>query len=139
MPTDWKTVRAMMNAAIDACESTEHAGYTEHHRAITVNDAGATVFDAMTSAWALPESMRYRIIRERHDAGMDSPYVPETARILVAMAQAAAELIGAKSCPTLEQPLNEMIDWYKQVMPAMQRAIQGKGPDKLDGGWHRAT
>lgn len=127
MQTDWETVRAMMNAAIDACESTERAGYTEHHRTITVNDAGATVFDVMTSAWTLPESMRYRIIRARHDAGLDSPYVPETARILVAMAQAAAELVGAKSCSTLEQPLGEMIDWYKRMMPLMQSAIQGNG------------
>lgn len=130
MQTDWETVRAMMNAAIDACESTERAGYSEHHRAITANDAGATVFDVMTSAWTLPEAMRYRIIRERRDAGMDSPHIPETARILVAMAQAAAELVGAKSCSSLDEPLKEMVDWYRQAMPAMQRAIQRNDPHK---------
>ena len=49
----------------------------------------------LISAWTLAGSIRYQIIRERHEAGKDLPYVPEAARILVAMAQACAEVVGA--------------------------------------------
>ena len=126
MKTDWNLVRSMMDTAIDACEAIEVMGYTEAHRDMTVDIHGghATVFDFMVSAWTLPESMRYRIIRERHDAGADLPYVPEFARILVAMAQASAELVGAKETAPADAALREMIAWYRDhAVPKLRGAI----------------
>jgi hypothetical protein len=37
----------------------------------------------MVSAWILPENLRYQIIRDRHESGVDLPYVPEAAPFVV--------------------------------------------------------
>ena len=97
MKSDWNLIREMIGAAIDACERVEAAGYTEADRDATIDVGGqqVSVQDFLVSAWTLPENLRYQIIRERHDKAADLPYVPEAARILVATAQASAELIGA--------------------------------------------
>jgi hypothetical protein len=97
MPTDWNLIRDMMSAVIDSCEKIEAAGYTEKDRDLTVDVSGKTVSiqEFMTSAWTLPENLRYQIIRERHEKDLDLPYVPEAARIIVRMAEACSELIGA--------------------------------------------
>lgn len=124
--TDWTLIRAMMETAIGACEKIEAMGYTERDRETLLDVAGhpVSVHDFMTSAWTLPESMRYQIIRDRHDAGTDLPYVPEYARILLAMAQASAELIGGKDSPTSEAAVQQMLDWYRlHALPHLRRAI----------------
>lgn len=97
MKTDWQQIREMMSTVIDSCELIETAGFNEEHRSATVEIKGVdySVQDFLISAWTLPENIRYQIIRERHEAGNDLPYVPEAARILVSMAQACAELVGA--------------------------------------------
>ncbi|MDA7415215.1 hypothetical protein PGB34_02455 [Xenophilus arseniciresistens] len=123
MKTDWNLVRSMMNAAIDACEALEMAGYDEPHRPLKLSNGQATVYDLVVSAWTLPESMRYQIIRARHDAGTGAPYVQESARILVNMAQAAAELAGAPTPQPVAQPLQHMIEWYDKAMPELRAAI----------------
>lgn len=127
MKTDWDLVRSMMATAIDACEAIETMGYEEAHRDIAI-DAGlgrVTVFDYMVSAWTFPETLRYQIIRERHDAGTDLPYIPEFARIIVAMAQASAELIGAKESAPAQAALHQMMGWYREhALPDLQQAIQ---------------
>ncbi|WP_244561531.1 hypothetical protein [Ensifer aridi] len=101
MNTDWNLIRSMMDAAIDACERIEAAGYSESDRdaMVKIGDQQVSVHEFLISAWTLPENIRYQIIRERHDKVADLPYVPEAARILVAMAQASAELIGASAGP----------------------------------------
>lgn len=127
MKTDWDVIRSMMATAIDACEAIEAMGYEEAHRdiAIDVGSHRVTVFEYMISAWTLPESLRYQIIRERHDAGADLPYVPEFARIIVAMAQASAELIGAKDSAPAQAALQQMMAWYRDhALPGLQQAIQ---------------
>ena len=101
MKTDWNLIRDMIGAAIDACERIEAAGYSESDRDATVDIGGqrVSVHDFLVSAWTLPENLRYQIIRERHVQVANLAYVPETARILVATAQASIELIGAAKHP----------------------------------------
>ncbi|WP_225245554.1 hypothetical protein [Agrobacterium tomkonis] len=103
-----------MNAAIDACERIEASGYVEADRDAVIDIAGqeVSVHDLLVSAWTYPEKLRYQIIRERHDAGVDLPYVPETARILLAMSQAAAELVNAGDVTPAEEKLLKMIAWF---------------------------
>lgn len=117
MNTDWARVRDLMAAAIDTCERIEQAGFREEDRGLTTDIGGTAVSlnDMMVSAWTLPENLRYRIIRARHEEGSDLSYIPETARILTAMAAAAAELIGAghqkpESC---RDELDRALDWYR--------------------------
>jgi hypothetical protein len=125
--TDWDLVRTMMEAAIGACEEIEAMGYREAHRDLGVQVGGqpVSVYEFMVSAWTLPETMRYRIIRARHDAGADLPCVPEFARILVAMAQAGAELVGAKDAAPAEAEVRQMIAWYREhALPRIRDAIE---------------
>jgi len=126
MNTDWDLVRSMMNAAVDACERIEKSGYGEHDRDATVEIDGrqVSVHDFLVSAWTLPENLRYQIIRTRHDAGDDMAYVPETARILVAMAQAAAELIGAGDDTQVSAEIRKIVGWYgDHAAPGIEKAI----------------
>lgn len=126
MKTDWNLIRTMMGAAIDACERIEATGCTEHDRDATIDVEGqkVSVHDFLVSTWTLPENIRYRIIRERHDKATDLPYVPETARILVAMAQAGAELIGAGEPAPAEGDIRKMIQWFADHAAAgIERAI----------------
>ena len=88
--TDWALVRRMMQAAIDFCEQVETAGYRETDR-----DATAA------------------IIRQRHEADDDIGYVPETARVLTAMAAACAELCGAKTRTGDAAGTAEMLRWFE--------------------------
>jgi hypothetical protein len=126
--TDWNPIRSMMAAVIDACEQIEAMGCAEEHRHLPVGTRGANVSDTTTSTWTYPENMRYRIVRERHAHGADLPYVPEAARALVTMAQAAAELVGAKEAAPSEAALREMIFWYRdQAVPELRAAIAPTG------------
>jgi HD-like signal output (HDOD) protein len=126
MKTDWKLVRELLNAAIDSCERLEQAGYAEEHRnrSVQIDGRQVSVQEFLISAWTLPENVRYEVIRARHDRNLDLPYVPETARILTAVAAACAELIGAGDMPPTELHMRGMIDWYRNHFdPHMQRAI----------------
>ena len=126
MKTDWSLIREAINAAIDSCERLEQAGYTEAHRARTVdvNGHAVSVQEFLISAWTLPENARYALIRARHDSHRDLPYVPESARILNAVAAACSELVGAGELPAAEVTMRAMIDWYRQHFdPHMQQAI----------------
>ncbi|WP_455874794.1 hypothetical protein [Rhizobium yanglingense] len=93
--TDWELIRDMMAAAIDACES----------------DRDAAV--SVRGAWTYPENIRYAIIRERHEKADDRAYVPEASRTLVAMAHAAAEIIGSgqPKAPAADD-IRKMITWF---------------------------
>lgn len=134
MKTDWNLIREMMNTAIDSCEQIEAAGFDESHRSatVTINGAECTVMDFLISAWTLPENLRYKIIRDRHDAGSDAPYVPEAARILQAMAQACSELVGAVSQPSTQQAIAGMNRWFTShavphVVAAITQAKRSEG------------
>ena len=132
MSTDWQLVRAVMDSAIAACERFEALGTPPEDREKigTANGQSASVFDALTSAWTYPETLRYRIIRERHAAGLDQPYVPEAARILVNAAQACAELVGAGTLPKVEDECRAMIRWYgEHATPLVESALEGRGRD----------
>jgi len=127
MKTDWNLVREMIGAAIDVCERIEATGYTETDRDAVVNVEGqeVSVHDFLVSAWTLPETVRYSIIRQRHDDGNDLFYVPETARIIVATAKAAAELIGSggPEAPA-SGDTHKMIDWFRnRAAPGIEKAI----------------
>lgn len=113
--TDWALVRRMMQAAIDFCEQVETEGYreTDRHATAVVNGQAVSVQDVLTSAWTYPETMRYAIIRQRHEADDDLAYVPETARILTAMAAACAELCGAKAGIGEAAGTAEMLRWFE--------------------------
>ncbi|WP_199541135.1 hypothetical protein [Paraburkholderia kururiensis] len=120
METNWNLIREVINTAIDSCEKLEQVGYAEQHRGITIDVGGqrASVQDFLVSAWTLAENARYEVIRERHDHGLDLPYVPETSRILVAVAAACAELVGAGKSPPAETFMRGMIDWYRNHFDA---------------------
>lgn len=76
--------------------------------------------------------MRYRIIRERHDPGVDLPYVPDFSRILAAMAQAGAELVGAKETAPASLAIAHMIGWYNShALPNLERAFVRRVPETL--------
>jgi hypothetical protein len=126
MPTDWSLIREMMAAVIDSCEQIEAAGYTERDRDLTVDISGqkVSVQEFMVSAWTLPENLRYRIIRDRHDKGVDLPYIPEVARVMVRMAEACSELVGAGEAKPAEEQARSAIQWYRaHAVPNIQRAI----------------
>ncbi|BAV74748.1 hypothetical protein PCAU_2539 [Pseudomonas chlororaphis subsp. aurantiaca] len=127
MKTDWQQIREMMNTVIDSCEQIETAGFNEEHRSATVKIEGVdySVQEFLISAWTLPENIRYQIIRERHESGNDLPYVPEAARILVSMAQACAELVGAADTAPAQKAIAGMNHWYKAyAVPHMTAAIR---------------
>ncbi|WP_018183797.1 hypothetical protein [Kaistia granuli] len=126
MTTDWNQIRAMMNAAIDACERIEASGYgpADRDATIAVNGQEVSVGDILASAWTYPENLRYAILRARHEAGADLDYRPETARILVAMAEVGAELIGAGETRPAECDIHAMIGWFRDhATPSLERAI----------------
>lgn len=124
MRTDWNSIRGMLNAAIDACERIQALQYAEADREATTDIGGqkVSVHDFLVSAWAYPEKLRYLIIRERHDTGVDLPYVPETSRILLAMSQAAIELVNAGEVTPAKQDIQQMIKWFDEDLV---RGIEG--------------
>lgn len=127
MSTDWTLVRTMMNSAIEACERLEVLGIREEDRSAVaqVNGQTVSVSDVVTSAWTYPERVRHEIIRQRRDAGADQPYVPETARILVNMAQACAELIGGGKSPPADRECRAMARWYgEHALPLVEQALR---------------
>lgn len=129
MKTDWDLLRSMIGAALDACERIETSGYDERDRDAVVELDGrqVSVHDFLVSAWTLPENLRYQVIRMRHDAGDDLAYVPETARILIAMAQAAAELIGAGDDAAVSAEMRRIVGWYRDhAMPGIEKAIHDR-------------
>ncbi len=126
MKTDWNLIREMIGAAIDACERIEAAGCSESDRDATVEVGGqrVSVHDFLVSAWTLPENLRYQIIRERHAQAANLAYVPETARILVATAQASVELIGAGETSPAGNDIRKMIQWFgTHAAPGIEQAI----------------
>ena len=127
MKTDWELVRAVMADAIDACERLEELGLSEGDReaAVTVEGRQVSVFDILTSAWTYPETLRYQIIRQRHEMAIDQPYVPEAARILVNVAQVCAELIGSGAPAPGDDMCRKMTLWYRDyAAPLAERAIR---------------
>ncbi|MFP3924481.1 hypothetical protein [Pseudomonas sp. W5-36] len=127
MSTDWQQIREMMSTVIDSCEQIERAGLSEEHRSATVEINGVhySVQEFLISAWTLPENIRYQIIRERHEAGNNLPYIPEAARLLVSMAQACAELVGAADTAPAKKAIEGMHYWYKAyAVPHMTTAIR---------------
>ena len=116
MKTDWNSIRGMLNAAIDACERIEALQYAEADREATTDIGGqeVSVHDFLVSAWTYPEKLRYQIIRERHDTAVDLPYVPETSRILLAMSQAAIELVNAGEVTPAKEDIQQMIKWFDE-------------------------
>lgn len=108
-----------MNAAIDACETIEANGYPgiEKTATVDVNGQKVSVQDYLTSAWTYPENIRYQIIHARHEADKALHFVPETARVLVAMAHASAELIGADSSTLANERIRNMILWFEKHLP----------------------
>lgn len=128
MKTDWDLIRALMNTAIDSCERLEQNGYEERHRSLEIDADGHAVqlHDFLVSAWTMPENARYRIVRERHDQKIDLPYVPETSRILTAVAAACAEIVGAGQNDSIEALMEGMMHWYRNHFDVhVERAIKG--------------
>jgi hypothetical protein len=126
MKTDWNSIRGMLNAAIDACERIESLQYAEADREATTDIGGqeVSVHDFLVSAWTYPEKLRYQIIRERHDTGVDLPYVPETSRILLAMSQAAIEVVNAGEVSPAKYDIQKMINWFEEdLVRGIERAI----------------
>jgi hypothetical protein len=126
MRTDWNLIREMIAVVIDSFEQIEAAGYTEQHRDLMIDVAenrNVSVYELMVSAWTLPEKLRYRIIRDRHDKGADLPYIPEAARALVRMAEASAELIGGRETRPAAAELESVIQWYRAHVAHVQSAI----------------
>jgi len=120
-------IRDVLNAAIDSCEALERVGYAEPHRnrTVAVNGQLVSVQDFLVSAWTMPENARYDVIRQRHEKGIDLPYVPESARILTAVTAACTELIGAGKEPPGGSLIQGMANWYRNHFdPNVRRAIE---------------
>jgi hypothetical protein len=102
--------------AIDACERVAALHYAETAREATIDIGGqrVSVHDFLVTAWTYPEKLRYQIIRERHDTGVDLPYVREAARILLAMSQAASELADAGEVTPAKQDIQKIIKWFDE-------------------------
>lgn len=125
MNTDWNLIRQAINTAIDSCEKLERAGFAEHRRGATaiVDGRRITVQEFLISAWTIA-GRALSVIRERHARGMDLPYVPESARILIAVAAACPELIGAGEQPPAEDHLLGMARWFRDHFdPYVEHAI----------------
>jgi hypothetical protein len=128
METDWKLLREVLNTAIDSCEALDEFGYEENHRTRTVDVDGqqVSVYEFLVSAWTLPENVRYQVIRQRHVDGQDLRYVPETARIITAVASACAELIGGGKEPSGGDAMRGMMKWFRNHFDSnIARAIKG--------------
>ena len=123
MATDWALVRELMAATIDACEAAERLDLQGRDRALPTG-TGASVGDALTSAWTYPENVRYAVIRARHAAGDDAPYRPELARALAEAALVCGELVGAASLdaepagggPSIRRRVQSLAGWYRGAM-----------------------
>ena len=115
--------------AIDACERIEaiDSSLLDKNDTVDVNGQKVSARDFLTSAWTYPENIRYQIIHARHEAGEDLHYVPEAARILVAMAQASAELIGTDASKPANESIRRMICWFDEHLPeGLKAAIAGQ-------------
>lgn len=129
MKTDWKTIRELMSAVIDFAEGIEMAGYDGADRGLTVqtNGRSTSLSDFMVSAYTLPENLRYRIIRDRHDKGADAPYTSEIARAIKSMGEACAELAGAANAKPAEEQIQMAIRWYGEyALPHIEKALAAK-------------
>ncbi|WP_234904904.1 hypothetical protein [Agrobacterium pusense] len=62
MKTDWKSVRGMLNAAIDACERIEALQYAETDREAMIDIGGqkVSVHDFLVTAWTARRSSATR-------------------------------------------------------------------------------
>jgi hypothetical protein len=137
--TDWNLVREVMNAAIDACEHAERLGVGEDDRElVTTKPPIVSVFDVLTSAWTYPETLRYEIVRARHDVGDDVPYRLELARIIAAVGETCAELVGARKLDapapsargpqTIRTRTEAMANWYRDRFRAALTDACAKRP-----------
>jgi hypothetical protein len=151
MNTDWNLLRRMMATAIDSCEAIEALEMedADRARAVAVGGVQVSAWDFLTSAWTYPENLRYQIVRERHAAGNDLPFVPPAARTLVQMAQACAELVGAgeqadgpgkPGGAPAEAQVEAMLAWYRDhLVPGLRAAMaspleQAPGAGSTGGG-----
>lgn len=100
MATDWKLVRRLINAALDACEALDQQEITDDERSVTIRTVGGqqagTVWDALQSAHTAPENVRYMVIRGRGQLGDSAPFVQPVSRVLYQVGALAAELVGAQ-------------------------------------------
>jgi hypothetical protein len=136
LKTDWNLIRDAINAAIDSCEALENIGYREEDRGktITVGGRSVSVQDFLVSGWSIAELARYQVIRERHEKGEDLPYVPEASRILIAVAQACAELVAGGENPAGGDFVRGMAGWFREHFdPNIRKAIQSTAQDKTSG------
>ena len=127
MTTDWQLIRALMNSVIDACEAVENLNVTDEERTIPLATNPANVWDTIQSSWIYPENVQYEIIRIRHERGNDKHYTPESARALVNAAKVCAELIGAGEAQAIQQPVQNLSQWYvAHMVPQVTNAIETK-------------
>lgn len=132
MSTDWNLVRAAVNAAVDACEAYENLNLREEDRARQTARPGVTVSDVATSAWTYPESLKYEIVRARHDVNASAPYRSDRARIMREIGALCAELIDAPvDTPlpndgagpgSIRELVTGLTSWYSGVMTPLLRS-----------------
>ena len=61
---------------------------------------------------------------DRHDKGVDLPYIPEAARVIKKKAEACSELIGAEEVKPAEADVRSASQWYRaHAVPRVQQAI----------------
>jgi hypothetical protein len=126
--TDWEAIRALLNAAIDACEAVDRLGIGEDQRdgiAWRTNGVDVSVADFLASAWTYPENVEHELIRLRHRLDADAAYVDPLARTLMHVARAASQLVGARdvmqkpvSGHSLASVTRELGVWYTRHFAA---------------------
>src|SRR4051794_25072599 len=144
MSTNWKQIRELLTAAVDLCESYESRDFTEEDRTLKLADGAGNLQDLVSSAQSYPERLKYNVIRARHRGGLDNPYVPETARILKACAELAAELIvlnppahmrknltespqALAAADEISNQVQELVLWYRKIFLVQIQRLPTKG------------
>ena len=142
--TDWKLIKNLVNATIDACEAAENLGIQgeDKSREIEVNGQQVTIWDFLQSYWTYPENLKDSIAIARHKIGEDRKFTSEIPRSLQKVGMLISELHGIEDLdtkvsgvdpfqPEKEISIRELVenleDFYKNhCIPNLKKAMVDK-------------
>jgi hypothetical protein len=142
MATNWKLIRELTNAAIDACEKAESLKISDREQSasIRVGERDVTAWDFLQSSWRYPENLRDCLVRARSKLGEDRKFVDELQRTLIAVGNVSSELIGLENTAecvkgvdpynpndskSVEQLVQGLIEFYtKHMIPSLPKALE---------------
>ena len=124
MKSNWKLIRELMNAALDACEVAESLEIKDNEWGATakIDQQDVSAWDFLQSSWRYPESLKNCIVRARHGVGQDARYVDEVQRTLVAVGMLGAELVGLQKS---SEKVTGIDPYQPQEAKSAEELIQG--------------